>query len=60
MPSAPVGFPSRSVTYQPVRTSHLFHLVMSILTCGLWAVLVWLPITVLNSLSRRKVVTRYQ
>lgn len=57
-PAAAVVQPSRMVTYQPVRTSHTFHLIMSLLTCGLWAVFVWLPMTVLNSMSRRKVVTR--
>lgn len=52
--------PSRSVSRVPVRTSHLFHLVMSVLTCGLWALFVWLPITLLNRMSSRRVVTRYR
>lgn len=50
--------PTSMVTYQPVRTSHTFHLIMSLLTAGVWAVLVWLPLTVIHSVSRRKVVTR--
>jgi len=48
------------VSRVPVRTSHLFHLVMSVLTCGLWALFVWLPITLLNRMSSRRVVTRYR
>lgn len=50
--------PTRMVTKQPVRTSHTFHLIMSILTCGVWAVLVWIPITVINAMRHQKVVTK--
>jgi hypothetical protein len=57
-PQLPAALPAKMVTYQPVRTSHTFHLIMSLLTCGLWAVFVWVPITILNSLSKRRVVTR--
>lgn len=53
-----VQMPSSTVTYQPVATSHTFHLLMSLLTCGLWAIFVWFPVTIINSLSRRKVITR--
>lgn len=49
-----------AITRQPVRTSHTFHLLMTLLTCGLWGIFVWLPITVINSMSRKKVVTRYR
>lgn len=52
--------PTQMVTRQPVKTSHTFHLIMSILTCGVWAVFVWLPIGVLNSMRREKVVTKLQ
>ncbi|MCW2674767.1 MAG: hypothetical protein JWP14_3356 [Frankiales bacterium] len=52
------AYPSKMVTYQPVRTSHTFHLIMSLLTCGLWALFVWGPITILNAISKRRVVTR--
>ena len=42
-------------------TSHLFHLIMTILTCGLWGLFVWLPITVWHKTGpRRKTVTREQ
>jgi Protein of unknown function (DUF2510) len=52
------GQPHRMVTYQPVRTSHTFHLIMSLLTCGLWAVFVWGPMTLINAMRRKRVVTR--
>ena len=47
-----------SVTYVPVQTNHVFHLLMTLLTCGLWGLLVWLPMTVINQIRKRKVVTR--
>lgn len=47
-----------SVTYMPVQTNHTFHLLMSLITCGAWAVFVWFPMTVWNQLRKRKVVTR--
>jgi len=31
------------------KTSHGFHLIMTILTGGLWAIFVWLPIGILNA-----------
>ena len=40
-------------------TSHLFHLIMTILTFGVWGLLVWLPMTLWHKLGpRRKTVTR--
>jgi hypothetical protein len=51
----------RAVTKQRKDTSHLFHLIMTVLTGGLWGLLVWLPITVWHKTGpRRKVVTHYQ
>lgn len=50
--------PSRMVTRERVRTSHTFHLLMSLFTGGLWAVFVWLPMTIINSMRRRRVVTK--
>lgn len=58
VPGAPK--PIKSVTYVPVRTSHTFHLLMTVFTCGLWGLFVWFPLTVLHKMSRRKVVTRYR
>lgn len=47
------------VSKQRKSTSHTFHLVMTLLTCGMWALFVWLPITVWHKLGpRRRMVTR--
>lgn len=51
--------PRMAVTRQPRRTSHLFHLVMSLITFGLWLP-VWALVAILNKVSRDKVVTRYR
>ena len=51
---------SRFVTRSPKRTSHTFHLIMTLLTAGLWAPFVWLPVTIWNSLKRDKSVTRFR
>lgn len=58
--SAPAPMPTKAITKQPVHTNHVFHLIMTLLTCGLWGLFVWLPMTILNSLRREKVVTRYR
>lgn len=52
--------PRKAVTYSPARTSHTFHLLMTLLTCGAWAVFVWLPISIINALRRDKSVTHYR
>jgi hypothetical protein len=39
--------------------SHTFHLVATVFTCGLWGLLVWLPLWVFRMVFRRKIVTRY-
>ncbi len=46
-----------SVTTSPVQTSHTFHLLMTVFTCGLWG-LVWLAMIIVNKLSRQRSVTR--
>jgi hypothetical protein len=41
-------------------TSHLLHLVLTILTAGIWGLLVWLPITLWHKVGpRKKTFTRY-
>jgi hypothetical protein len=45
--------PNRMVTYSRNKTSHTFHLIMTILTGGLWAVFVWGPMILWNSLGPR-------
>lgn len=57
--AGPVG-PRVAITTQPKQTSHVLHLILSILTCGVWAVLVWWPISIINRFSKDKAVTRYQ
>lgn len=38
-------------------TSHSFHLIMSILTAGVWAILVWIPLTLWHKFGPRRKVT---
>lgn len=53
--------PYRGVNKQRKDTNHTFHLLMTLFTCGMWAVFVWLPLTVWHSMGpRRKNVTRYR
>jgi hypothetical protein len=58
----PMGAPQprvkRMVTREPVRTSHTFHLLMTIFTFGIWGIFVWLPITLINSMRTKRVVTK--
>lgn len=49
---------SARVTKSKRRTSHAFHLIMTIITCGLWAP-VWIWMTWQNILIKEKTVTRY-
>jgi hypothetical protein len=48
-----------SVTYQPRSTNHILHLILTVLTCGAWA-LVWAVVAAVNSGKRDPVVTHYQ
>jgi len=53
------GYPSRMVTKSKQDTSHTFHLIMSLLTCGLWALFVWGPIVIWHAIGpKAKSVTR--
>jgi hypothetical protein len=45
--------PNRMVTYSRNETSHTFHLIMTVLTGGLWAVVVWGPMILWNSFGPR-------
>lgn len=36
------------------KTSHGFHLIMSIITLGMWAIFVWLPIGIYNAVKNGK------
>mgnify|MGYP000916116495 FL=1 len=60
-PAAVAAAPQKAVTYSRKRTSHTFHLVMSIITAGAWALLVWLPLTLWHKFGpRSRAVTRYR
>ena len=37
------------------HTSHGLHIFLSIITLGLWAIFVWLPLTIFAGLKRRRV-----
>jgi hypothetical protein len=51
----------RAVTRSRKRTSHGLHLVLSVVTGGAWAVLVWAPITLWHKFGpRARTVTRYR
>jgi hypothetical protein len=45
--------PNRMVTYSRNKTSHTFHLIMTVLTFGTWAVFVWGPMILWNSFGPR-------
>jgi hypothetical protein len=47
------------VTQAPKSTSHLFHLIMTLLTFGLWFP-IWMIMWIINANSRRRVVTGTQ
>lgn len=51
--------PRKAVTWVPHQTHPTFHLIMTLLTCGLWLP-IWLIIAIVQSITRRKVVTRYR
>lgn len=50
----------RMVTKSPMRPQRTFHLLMSLLTCGVWALFVWLPIEVIALFAKDKSVTRFR
>jgi hypothetical protein len=53
--------PTSSVHYEKQPMAHTMHLILTILTCGLWGLFVWLPLGLVHSMSRgRKVTTKYR
>lgn len=48
-PGFPQQFPQKTVWKERKQTSHTFHLLMSVLTCGLWALFVWGPMAAWNA-----------
>lgn len=56
-----MSVPTQSVTRVRKDTGHLLHLVLTILTSGLWGVLVWLPLVLWHKLGPKKeIVTTYR
>jgi hypothetical protein len=47
---------NRVVVSSGKRTNHLLHLILTILTGGLWGIFVWLPISLFGGQRRRVVV----
>jgi len=45
------------VTYSKKKTNHVLHLILSVLTAGLW-IPVWIGIAIMNSMRKEKSVTR--
>lgn len=46
----------QAVVVKGRRPSHLLHLILSFVTLGVWAVLVWLPLSVFGG-EKRRVIT---
>jgi hypothetical protein len=47
--------PYQAIVVKGRRPNHLLHLVLSVLTLGLWMLLVWLPLVVFGGEKRRVV-----
>jgi hypothetical protein len=59
VPSQPVQQqPYMMVTKSPKHTSHGLHLFLTVITFGMWGLLVWLPITIIHKMGHEKSVTR--
>ncbi|AGR46450.1 hypothetical protein ODIN_35 [Mycobacterium phage Odin] len=46
--------PAPQPTVLPVRTNHAMHLVLSLITCGMWLP-VWVIVAMINSSRTRKI-----
>ncbi|QNK81597.1 DUF2510 domain-containing protein [Nakamurella sp. PAMC28650] len=57
-PLATIQAPYTMVTTSAKRTSHGLHLFLTIITGGIWAILVWLPITIIHRFQHEKTTTR--
>lgn len=44
----------RHTLHHKQRVNHVLHLILSVLTAGLWAVFVWLPLGAKNSATRMR------
>lgn len=60
-PQIVVQAPAYAITRQRKNTSHTFHLIMTIITGGMWGIFVWLPLTMWHKMGpKQKVKTRYR
>lgn len=48
-----------SVTYTRKKTAHLWHLIATVCTGGLWGAFVWLPLVVIRSRRRKASITHH-
>ena len=55
----PAVVPHKAVAWVPHQTHPTFHLIMTLITCGLWLP-VWLVIAIVQGMTKRRVVTRYR
>lgn len=51
--------PHRAVMKTRKDTNHGLHLVLTILTCGMWGLCVWLPLTLWHRIGPRKKIVNY-
>ena len=57
----PQPLPKRAVTKTRKQTSHGLYLFLTIITCGLWGLFVWFPLTLWHKFGpRRREVTKYR
>lgn len=53
----PEAAPQKMVTYSKKKTNHVLHLLLSLVTLGVW-IPVWIGIAIVNSMRKEKSVTR--
>ncbi len=53
----PEAMPQQMVTYSKKKTNHVLHVILSVLTLGLW-IPVWIGVAIVNSMRKEKSVTR--
>jgi len=49
----------RAVIKARKGTSHTFHLIMTLLTAGMWGLVVWFPLTIWHRIGPREKITAY-
>jgi hypothetical protein len=61
MPYPPQAVPYRALTKSRTKTSHTFHLIMTLCTCSVWAWFVWIPMILWHKFGpKTKTVTHYR